>query len=98
MWLSGRPEWLREVTTDWLAQHELPTGELHLRPGGDFRPAVGYKLEVLRALAPRGIAAVIDDDELVVDAAVGAGFPAVVADWMPSSAALRTARERIGRT
>ena len=98
VWVSGRPEWLRDVTTNWLAEHGLPAGELHLRPGGDFRPAAGYKLEVLRALAPRGIAAVIDDDEVVVDAAVEAGFAAVVADWMPSSAVLRTTRERIGRT
>jgi phosphoglycolate phosphatase-like HAD superfamily hydrolase len=98
VWLTGRPEWLRQVTTTWLEQQGLPTDELHLRPNGDFRPAVGYKLQMLQALAPRGIAAVIDDDELVVNAAVGAGFPAVLADWMPGSAALRNAQERITRT
>jgi hypothetical protein len=98
VWLSGRPEWLRGVTSDWLARHNLPAGELHLRPPGDFRPAVRYKLEVLRALEPRGIAAVVDDDEVVVDAVLDAGLPAVLADWMPRSGALREAQEGSGRT
>jgi hypothetical protein len=86
------------VTSDWLARHNLPAGELHLRPPGDFRPAVRYKLEVLRALEPRGIAAVVDDDEVVVDAVLDAGLPAVLADWMPRSGALREAQEGSGRT
>jgi hypothetical protein len=97
-WLSGRPEWLRDVTTGWLSRHDLPPGELHLRPAGDFRPAVRYKLQVLRDLAPRGVAAFIDDDDIVVDAAARAGFPAVLADWMPRSGTLRDAQERTGRT
>jgi hypothetical protein len=100
-WLSGRPEWLREVTTGWLSRHELPAGELHLRPAGDYRPAVRFKLQVLRELAPRGVAAFVDDDDIVVDAAARAGFPAVLADWMPRSAhsaTLRDAQERTGRT
>ena len=75
MWLTGRPEWLRDVTADWLARHDLPGDELHLRPWGDYRPARYYKLDVLRSLAPRGIAAFVDDDEEVVDAAVAGGFP-----------------------
>lgn len=98
VWLSGRPEWLRDVTTAWLTRHGLPVDEMHLRPAGDFRPAVRYKLQVLRELTPRGIAAVIDDDEVVVDAAVRAGLPAAMADWMPPAAALRDAQERSGRT
>ena len=98
VWLTGRPEWLRQVTTDWLARHNLPSGELHLRPSGDYRPAPRFKLGVLRALAGRGIAAVIDDDEEVVESAVAAGFPAVLADWVPRSARLREAQDREGRT
>jgi hypothetical protein len=98
VWLTGRPEWLRAVTEDWLAQHGLPDGELYLRPYADYRPAPQYKLSVLRSLAPRGIAAVIDDDDEVVQAALRAGFPAVLADWVPRSGALRRAQDRDGRT
>jgi phosphoglycolate phosphatase-like HAD superfamily hydrolase len=97
-WLTGRPEWLRATTADWLAEHGLPGGELYLRPYGDYRPAPRYKLEVLRNLAPRGVAAVIDDDDEVIRAALAAGFPAVLADWVPRTAALRRAQDRDGRT
>jgi hypothetical protein len=98
VWLTGRPEWLRSTTADWLAEHGLPGGEMHLRPHGDYRPAPQYKLGVLRTLAPRGIAAIIDDDDEVVQAALTAGFPAVLADWVPRNAALRRAQDRDGRT
>ena len=98
VWLTGRPEWLRETTADWLAEHGLPGGELYLRPHGDYRPAPQYKLGVLRQLAPRGIAAVIDDDDEVIQAALAEGFPAVLADWVPRTATLRQAQDRDGRT
>jgi hypothetical protein len=98
VWLTGRPEWLREVTKQWLAAHGLPDGELHLRPLHDHRPARLFKLAALRSLAPRGIAAFVDDDPEVIDAAVVAGFPAVLAGWVPRTAALRDAQERLGRT
>ncbi len=98
VWLTGRPEWLRDVTADWLAQHALPDGELHLRPYGDYRPAPRYKIAVLRELAPRGIAAVIDDDDEVISAARAAGFPAVLADWVPRGQTLRHAQDEEGRT
>lgn len=98
VWLTGRPEWLRDTTADWLAGHGLPVGELYLRPPGDYRPAPYYKVDVLRRLAPRGVAAVIDDDDEVIRAALAAGFPAVLADWVPRTAALRRAQDRDGRT
>jgi hypothetical protein len=98
VWLTGRPEWLRETTADWLAGHGLPGEELYLRPYGDYRPAPRYKVEVLRSIAPRGIAALIDDDDEVIQAALSAGFPAVLADWVPRTAALRRAQDRDGRT
>lgn len=98
VWLTGRPEWLRPVTRDWLAEHGLPGGELHMRPEHDYRPARDYKLGVLRRLAGRGIAAFIDDDVEVVDAALAAGIPAVLADWVPRDRDLRDAQERFGRT
>jgi hypothetical protein len=98
VWLTGRPEWLRDTTAQWLAEHALPSGELYLRPQGDYRPAPQYKVDVLRRLAPRGIAAVIDDDDEVIRAALAGGFPAVLADWVPRSATLRFAQDRDGRT
>ena len=98
VWLTGRPEWLRDTTADWLAQHGLPGSEMYLRPYGDYRPAPRYKLDVLRRLAPRGIAAVIDDDDEVVRAALDAGYPTILADWVPRAAALRRAQDRDGRT
>ncbi|MDT4912041.1 MAG: hypothetical protein QOC66_1169 [Pseudonocardiales bacterium] len=98
VWLTGRPEWLRETTAEWLAEHGLPDGELYLRPHGDYRPAPRYKVDVLRQLAPRGIAAVIDDDDEVIRAALAEGFPAVLADWVPRTATLRQAQDRDGRT
>lgn len=98
VWLTGRPEWLRRTTADWLAEHGLPGTELHLRPNGDHRPAAFYKLDVLAELAPRGIAAFVDDDPEVVDAALDAGYPAVLADWLPRDAALQEAQDRLGRT
>jgi hypothetical protein len=98
VWLSGRPEWLRPVTVDWLTRHRLPADEVHLRPDGDYRPARVFKLAVLRAVAPRAIAAFVDDDVEVVDAALAAGYPAVLADWVPKDAGLREAQEHLGRT
>jgi hypothetical protein len=98
VWLTGRPEWLRDVTSTWLAENGLPRGELFLRPPGDYRPAPLYKLDVLRRLSSRRIAAFVDDDDEVVNAALQAGIPAVLADWVPRSRVLRKAQDRDGRT
>lgn len=99
VWLTGRPDWLRRVTKQWLLGHGLPCDELHMRAGGDFRPARYYKLDVLRSIArKRTVAALIDDDAEVIDAALVAGFPAVLADWVPRDEAMREAQERYGRT
>jgi phosphoglycolate phosphatase-like HAD superfamily hydrolase len=98
VWLTGRPSWLREVTAQWLARHGLPGTELHLRPNRDYRPARLYKSDVLGRLAPRGIAAFVDDDDEVVRVALAAGYPAMLADWVPRDGSLRDAQERLGRT
>jgi hypothetical protein len=97
-WLTGRPEWLRATTMRWLDRCGLPAGELFLRGNGDRRPARLYKLGVLRRLATRQIAAFVDDDVEVVEAAHQAGYPAVLADWAPRAPVLRDAQERLGRT
>ncbi|MCW2497663.1 hypothetical protein [Jatrophihabitans sp.] len=99
VWLTGRPEWLRPVTEQWLLANGLPCEELHMRAGGDYRPARYYKLDVLRSIGrEREIAALIDDDAEVIEAALAAGYPAVLAEWVPRDAAMREAQERYGRT
>jgi phosphoglycolate phosphatase-like HAD superfamily hydrolase len=98
VWLTGRPEWLRAVTLDWFGEHGLPAAELHMRPNRDYRPAPEYKLGVLRTLARRQIAAFVDDDSAVVAAALAAGFPAVLADWVDRDEDLRHAQDDLGVT
>ncbi len=100
VWLSGRPDWLRQVTETWLRSNGLPDGDVHLRRTNDRRPAAVFKLEALRRLERSGetIAAFVDDDEDVVCAARSAGYPAILADWIPRAAALRDAQDRHGRT
>jgi phosphoglycolate phosphatase-like HAD superfamily hydrolase len=98
VWVTGRPDWLRSTTREWLESHGLPATEVHMRADGDRRPARVYKVGVLRRLSSRAISAFFDDDPEVVEAARYAGFPAVLADWVPRSGALRDAQERLGRS
>lgn len=98
VWLTGRPDWLRSVTSHWLAQHGLPAGELIMRSNQDFRPARKLKVTELNQLAPRKIEVFVDDDPEDIEAAVAAGFTASLATWLPRTAALRDAQERAGRT
>jgi uncharacterized HAD superfamily protein len=98
VWLTGRPEWIRKITHDWLEQQGLPNGELHMRDDMDFRPAPRYKLSVLRQLSSRTIAAFIDDDDAVVRAALAAGYPTHLADWVARDSALREAQDDLGRS
>jgi hypothetical protein len=98
VWLTGRPSWLRAVTSEWLERHDLPGRELHMRARSDYRPARLFKLGVLDTLRLREIAAFVDDDSEVIDAAVEAGYPAVFADWLPRARALRDAQDRLGRS
>lgn len=103
VYLSGRPERCREDTVTWLRRHGLPEGPLHLRPGGDRRPARLLKIEVLDRLSTdRRVGLLVDDDPLVLDAARDAGYDVLPADWMPEAAtdeaALREAQEVEGET
>ena len=98
VWLTGRPDWMRSLTRDWLAKHGLPTGELLMRKRHDFRPAKVMKVSVLESLKSRGLISFVDDDPDVIDAATSAGFPAALADWVPRSSTLADAQERAGRT
>jgi hypothetical protein len=99
VYLSGRPERLRRVTEDWFARHDLPAGELLLRPHDDFRPSSVYKVDALRLLAAhRTVVVLVDDDPRVLDAARTAGFDVLPATWMGEHTALREAQEADGRT
>ncbi|MFJ5775584.1 hypothetical protein [Streptomyces sp. NPDC093094] len=99
VYLTGRPERCRRDTLAWLAAHGLPEGRVHMRGNADRRPARRTKLEVLRRLArTREVRMLVDDDELVCQDAERAGFRVVRARWAASSAELRTAQEREGRT
>jgi hypothetical protein len=108
VYLSGRPERLRQITLDWLRQHEAPPGQLMLRPGRDRSPATGLKLRLLRRLARHArIVFFVDDDADVVNA-VRSADPAlvhgesVVADWQPGGArgrgVMRRAQQDAGAT
>ncbi|RST11374.1 hypothetical protein E2C00_19365 [Streptomyces sp. WAC05374] len=99
VYLTGRPERCRADTVAWLAAHGLPRGPLHMRRDHDRRPARVTKLEVLRRLSGnREVRMLVDDDELVCDAAERAGFRVVRARWAESSQALVQAQEKEGRT
>ncbi|MFF9349132.1 hypothetical protein [Streptomyces sp. NPDC014734] len=98
-YLTGRPERCRRDTLAWLAEQGLPEGRLYMRRNDDRRPARHTKLDILRRLGrEREVRVLVDDDELVCDAAERAGFPVVRARWAAVSPALEDAQEREGRT
>jgi hypothetical protein len=99
VYLSGRPERCRDDTLAWLEVHDLPAGDLLLRPEGDRRPARMFKLDRLRDLAAdRGVAVLVDDDPAVCEAARRRGFVVFEATWMAQQPTLFEAQEREGRT
>ena len=80
IYLTGRPERTRALTTAWLAAHGLPTGPLHMRPDDDYRPARWVKRNTLRRLAcTHTIASVLDDDPAVVAVLSADGWPVELA-------------------
>lgn len=98
-YLTGRPERCRRDTVAWLARHGLPEGRLRMRRNDDRRPARRTKLEILERLGrEREVRMLVDDDELVCDAAELAGFTVVRARWTQVSPALKDAQQREGRT
>jgi hypothetical protein len=99
VWLTGRPEWLRDTTLAWLREHGLPAGRLIMRRGHDRRPAKVVKRAELRRLAAgRTVTVVIDDDPDVVATLAADGWPIERADWLDYAPALGEAQEESGRT
>ncbi|MCX5339067.1 phosphatase domain-containing protein [Streptomyces atratus] len=98
-YLTGRPERCRRDTVAWLAEQGLPEGRLYMRRNDDRRPARHTKLEILKRLGrEHEVRMLVDDDELVCDAAERAGFTVVRARWTMVSPALKDAQECEGRT
>lgn len=98
-YLTGRPERCRQDTLDWLSRHDLPEGELVMRPERERRPARLTKPGMLARLAEgRTVAVVVDDDDAAVKAYRDAGWPVLHATWAAESAALQLAQEVDGRT
>jgi uncharacterized HAD superfamily protein len=111
VYLTGRPERIRQPTAGWLRAHELPAGALLMRSNTDRRPSSVMKVERLRELSTHAtIALFVDDDRTVVRAVRTAGFVVQLADWMPVDAGpadpaglfdlaeLAQAQEDLGRT
>ncbi|MFE8910754.1 hypothetical protein [Streptomyces globisporus] len=99
VYLTGRPERCRRHTVRWLSRQGLPEGTLFMRRDDDRRPARRTKLDILRRLGRTGrVHMLVDDDELVCDAAEVAGFTVVRARWADPSDALKAAQEHEGRT
>ncbi|MEU8839465.1 HAD family acid phosphatase [Streptomyces roseus] len=99
VYLTGRPERCRADTEEWLTRHGLPEGRVWMRGNQDRRPARSTKLEVLRRIARgREVRMLVDDDELVCQAARAAGFTVVLANWAADAPELKSAQEGEGRT
>jgi phosphoglycolate phosphatase-like HAD superfamily hydrolase len=82
VYLSGRPERIREATQRWLTKHDAPGGRLVLRKDHDRRPARVMKLAALRKLAKQHeIAVVVDDEPEVCETFQTAGFQTFQATW-----------------
>jgi hypothetical protein len=99
IYLSGRPERLREVTLDWFLRYDVPPGRLLLRENHDRRPAKFVKLGILRGLArQRQVSVLVDDDPAVCETVRQAGFPVLEATWSHRQPPLFEAQEVDGRT
>jgi hypothetical protein len=99
IYLSGRPDRYRDDTVAWLNGHNLPPGQVMLRPDGDRRPARMFKLERLAEIAAdRTVSVVVDDDPAVCTTLRERGFTVFKATWMESEETLFDAQERQGRT
>ena len=104
VWLTGRPAWTRSLTQTWLDAADLPRGPLLMRGDDDHRPAKYVKLQEIRRMGrekPGELITVVDDDPAVIDTLSAAGFPTLLATWLPRrdprGDVLAQAQEKYGR-
>jgi len=79
--VSGRPDWLVDLTVDWLARHGMRWDLLLVRRRGDRTGAARFKRAVLSGVRDAGfvVAMAIDYDERVTTMYVAEGISTVVA-------------------
>ena len=79
--VSGRPDWLADLTVDWLTRHGMRWDLLLVRRRGDRTGAARFKRAVLGSIRDAGfsVAMAVDDDERVTTMYVAEGIPTVVA-------------------
>ena len=79
--VSGRPDWLADLTVDWLTRHGLRWDLLLVRRRGDRTGAARFKRAVLSSIRDTGfsVAMAVDDDERVTTMYAAEGIPTVVA-------------------
>lgn len=67
--LTGRDEKHRDITSDWLASHNMFYEKLHMRPEGDVRPDYVVKKEIFfNEIAPYyNVELIVEDRKQVVD-------------------------------
>ncbi len=103
VFVTGRPEHLRDDTAAWLDINGFGGHQLLMRPEGDHRPAATIKAEIVADLAAQSpIAVVVDDDPVVVETMRAAGHNVFAAEWERRSGdeeqTLQAAQETHGRT
>lgn len=87
VWMTGRPERLRAITTRWLTANELPEGQLRMHSGNHETLTRALKLQWCQELAEsRKLALVVDDDPVIVRTLRDHGMPVRQATWCPYSA------------
>ena len=79
--VSGRPDWLADLTADWLIRHGMRWNLLLVRRRGDRTGAARFKRAVLSSIRDTGfsVAMAVDDDERVTTMYAAEGIPTVVA-------------------
>lgn len=79
--VSGRPDWLADLTVDWLTRHGMRWDLLLVRRRGDRTGAARFKRAVLGSIRDAGfsVAMAVDDDERVTTMYLAEGIPTVVA-------------------
>jgi hypothetical protein len=79
--VSGRPDWLADLTADWLTRHGMRWDLLLVRRRGDRSGAARFKRAVLGSIRDTGFSVemAVDDDERVATMYAAEGVPSVVA-------------------